>query len=340
MQQIVIPKYGDVNVFEFAEKPDPTPGQGELAIRVKASGINFADIMARKGLYPDAPKLPMVVGYEVAGLVESVGDGVNRDIIGKEVIALTRFNGYADRVIVTEGQIFNKPASLSFEEAAAIPVNYLTAYQLLVVQGGLKAGEAILIHNVGGGVGLAALDIAQKIGAVTYGTASGHKETFLKERGLQHFINYREQDWLKQLNSFINDQGVELVIDPIGGANCKKSYRALRSTGRLGIFGISAATQGGLFNKLNGLLSVMQMPWFHPIGLMNGNKSVFGVNLGHMWHEVNKVETWMAEILKGVEAGWVRPHVDKVFYMEEVAAAHRHIEERKNIGKVLLRPKS
>lgn len=336
MRQIVIPKYGDVSVFRIEEKPDPQPGKDEVLIRVKASGINFADILARQGLYPDAPKLPMVVGYEVSGVIESTGEGVDSDWKGQEVGAGTRFQGYSDLVVVPAKSIFEKPPSLTFEQAAALPVNYVTAFQLLVVMGSLKKDESVLIHNAGGGVGLAALDIAKNIGAITYGTASSGKHDFLKQRGLDHAIDYRTEDWFRKLQELTDGKGVELVIDPLGGTSWKKSYKALRATGRLGMFGISVATESGLGAKLSLLKVALQMPWFNPVGLMNANKSVFGVNLGHMWDEQEKVRSWMQTILQGVDEGWVQPHVDKAFPLDKVGEAHAYIEARKNIGKVVL----
>ena len=150
------------------------------------------------------------------------------------MVALTRFGGQSELVAVKATQMFEKPEKLTFEQAAAIPVNYLTAYALLVVMGSLHAGESVLIHNAGGGVGLAALDIAKKIGAVTYGTASPGKHKFLTERGLDHPIDYRKQDWLPVLQQLTNGRGVDLVIDPIGGAHWKKSYAALQTHRTLG----------------------------------------------------------------------------------------------------------
>jgi NADPH:quinone reductase-like Zn-dependent oxidoreductase len=195
-----------------------------------------------------------------------------------------------------------------------------------------------LIHNAGGGVGLAAIDIARKIGATTYGTASPGKHDFLRERGLDHAIDYRNQDWLSVLKQLTNDRGVDLVIDPIGGSHWKKSYAALRHTGRLGMFGVSIASANGLKGKLNLIKAAAQMPRFHPIGLLNKNRGVFGLNLGHMWHEPEKVATWMQAILDGVAEGWVRPHVDKVFSFTQAGDAHSYMEARKNTGKIILVP--
>lgn len=338
MRQVVTTTTGDVDVLKVEEKPDPKPGDGEVLIRVKASGLNFADILSRQGLYPDSPPKPCVMGYEISGVIEQVGKGVDQQLLGKAVVAMTRFGGQSDLVVVKARQMFEKPERLTFEQAAALPVNYLTAYVLLVVMGSLHEGESVLIHNAGGGVGLAALDIAKKIGAVTYGTASPSKHRFLKERGLDYPIDYRNEDWSARLKELTKERGVDLILDPIGGAHWKKSYAALRHTGRLGMFGVSTASATGVSGKLKMVKAALQMPRFHPIALLNKNRGVFGLNLGHLWHEPEKVAGWMKAILGGVEEGWINPHVDRAFRFEEAGAAHRYLEERRNIGKVVLVP--
>ncbi len=338
MRQIVTTANGDIDVLKVQEKPDPTPRDDEVVIRVRAAGLNFADILARQGLYPDGPPKPCVMGYEVSGVIDSAGKDVNRSFVGKSVMALTRFGGQSEMIAVKATQMFEKPEKLTFEQAAAIPVNYLTAYALIVVMGSLHEGESILIQNAGGGVGLAALDIAKKIGAVTYGTASQGKHKFLTERGLDHPIDYRKQDWQPQLMQLTNGLGVDLIIDPIGGAHWKKSYASLRHTGRLGMFGVSTASANGISGKLKMLKAVIQMPRFHPLGLLNKNRGVFGLNLGHMWHEPEKVALWMRDLMRGVDEEWINPHVDQAFSFADAGKAHRRLEERKNFGKVVLVP--
>jgi len=338
MKQMFMMKKGSGDVFQLKESTDPSPGEGQVRIRVKASGVNFADIMARQGLYPDAPPKPCVVGYEVAGVIDEVGTGVSKDMKGADVLAVTKFGGYSDVVIVSEKQVFHKPTRLSFEEAAGIPVNYLTAYQLVVAMGGLTNDEAVLIHNAGGGVGLAALEIARHIGATTYGTASARKHEFLESKGLDYAIDYQKKDWYKELMKVTDGKGVDLILDPIGGDNWRKNYKALRSTGRLGVFGISNVTNAGKVNYFKLAKTLVRMPRFDPIKLMNWNKGVFGVNMGHLWHEVDKIRNWMLHILAGVEDGWIHPHIDTTYPLHEVARAHEYLEARKNIGKVILIP--
>lgn len=338
MRQVVTTRNGGIEVLQVQETADPQAGVGEVVVAVRAAGLNFADILARQGLYPDAPKKPCVMGYEVSGVIEAVGPGVDSEILGLPVMAMTRFRGQSEKIVVAERQLFEKPESLSFEQAAAIPVNYLTAYALLVAMGGLRKSESVLIHNAGGGVGLAALDIAKHIGATTYGTASPSKHEFLRARGLDHAIDYRTQDWLPVLKELTKGRGVELVIDPIGGAHWKKSYEALRHTGRLGMFGVSIASAEGLSGKFKMLKAALQMPRFHPLALLSKNRGVFGLNLGHMWHEPEKVMEWVAVLMAGVNQGWIRPHVDRVFPFDQAGDAHSYMEARKNIGKVILVP--
>jgi len=341
MRQIVNTANGSYDVLEVQEVPDLVPKSTELVIDVEASGINFADLLARKGQYPDGPSKPCVMGYEVSGTAREVGDNIKENWVGKEVLATTRFKGQAEQVAVQPSQVFEKPDSLSFVQAAAIPVNYITAHILIQVMGSLQSYESILIHNVGGGVGIAALDIAQHIGATTYGTASQRKHEFLRDRGLDYAIDYRNKDWYEELMALTEGNGVELITDPLGGKEWKRSYKALRATGRLGMFGISSASEGssgGIKGMWNMLKTVVQMPFYHPLPLLNKNRGVFGVNLGHLWHELEKANTWVNELLQGVEDGWVNPHVDKTFAFDEIADAHRYIEERRNIGKVILEP--
>lgn len=341
MRQIVNTANGSYNVLEVKETADLVPKNDELLIAVKAAGLNFADILARKGQYPDGPDKPCVMGYEVSGVVQSVGDAVDDSWIGKEVIAMCRFGGQAEQVCVKEQQVYPKPEKLTHEEAAAIPVNYLTAWVLLVVMGSLDESESVLIHNVGGGVGIAALDIARHIGATTYGTASKRKHEFLDRRGLDYAIDYRNNDWLEEIMDLTGGHGVDLITDPLGGKEWKRSYKALRATGRLGMFGVSTASEGpnaGLKSYWNMLKTVVQMPFFHPLSLVNKNRGTFGVNLGHLWHEKEKAAKWTEALLQGVEQGWINPHVDTTFRFENAGEAHRYIEERRNIGKVILVP--
>ncbi len=195
MRQIWISKAGPPETLTIKEAPDPEPQKGEMRVRVEACGVNFADVMGRMGLYPDLPPIPVVPGYEIAGRVDAVGGGVDASWVGRDVFALTRFGGYADLVCVPEAQVFPRPQSMSAQEGASIPINYLTAWQLMVVMGGLKKGQTVLVHSVGGGVGVAATQIAKHIGAKVIGTASAAKHGELSALGVDHLIDYRTEDF-------------------------------------------------------------------------------------------------------------------------------------------------
>lgn len=338
MRQAVITAAGGTDRIVLREAPDPIPSGREVRIRTRASGVNFADVLARRGLYPDVSRFPAVVGYEISGTVDAVGPEADPRWVGRDAVGITHFGGYADTVCVPQEHVFEKPSALSHEEAAAFPVNYLAAWQLMVVMGSLSPDETVLIHNAGGGVGLAALDIGRHVGARLIGTASARKHAFLKGRGLHEAIDYTTQDWAKEVMRATGGRGVELVLDPFGGRHWRQSYRVLGPTGRLGMFSVSGAVSSKLPGKLGLLALVAQQPLFNPIPLMNRNLGVFGVNVGHLFGEAEKVRRWMEALLEGVREGWVRPHVDRTFPLADAGQAHAYLEARRNIGKVVLVP--
>lgn len=340
MRQIWIPKAGPPEVLELREAPDPQPNAGELRIRVEAAGVNFADILGRLGIYPDLPRMPVVVGYEVAGCVDRVGSDVAADWEGRDVLALTRFGGYSDTVCVSERQVAVRPPGMSAQVGAAMPVNYLTAYQLVSVMGGLKNGETVLVHSAGGGVGIAAIQLAAHVGARVIGTASIAKHEFLRKLGVDHCIDYRTEDFEQRVTEITGGAGVELVLDAVGGASFKKSYRCLAPTGRLGMFGMSSAAPGKRRSWIAFLKMAATMPWlqFTPPALMNQNKGVFGVNLGRLWSEMDRVARWVDVLLDLYRQGVVQPVIAETFSFDQAARAHHFIQDRKNMGKVVLVP--
>ncbi len=340
MRQIWITRTGPPEVLELREAPDPNPGPGEVRIRSKACGINFADIMARMGLYPDAPKLPAVVGYEVAGPVDAVGPGVTAVKPGDEVLALTRFGGYSDTVIVPEDQAYAIPAGFSCAQAVALPVNYVTTYQMLFVMGAVKPGDKVLVHSAGGGVGFAAIDLCTIAGAEIIGTASASKHGMLQTRGVKHCIDYRTQDFEAEVMRITNGKGVDIILDAVGGKSWAKGLRCLRPTGRMVVFGFSGAATGKKLNPISAIRNLLAVPWFkvNPMWLMDNNKGVLGVNVGHLWEEREMVAGWMKQILAWSEEGKIHPTVDSEFSFADAARAHHHMQDRKNVGKVVLIP--
>jgi NADPH:quinone reductase-like Zn-dependent oxidoreductase len=338
MKQVWIPKIGDPSVLEVREAADPEAKKGEVRVRVHATGINFADIMARMGLYPDRPPLPCVVGYEVGGVVDQVGPDVSDLAVGDRVMAMIRFGGYSDVIVAPATQIVKIAESMSYEQAAAIPVQYLTAWNMLIRLGNLQEGERVLLHSAGGGVGLAAIQMAKWRGAEIFGTASAGKHARLKERGVHHCIDYRTQDFEEEIKKLTKGQGVHLIIDAIGGDSFNKSYRSLATMGRLFCFGASSFAPGKSRSIVQAIRGLVQMPKFKPIPLMDENRGVFGVNMGHMWHIEETLVGMLREVNAKVADGTFTPTIDKCFSFEEAAAAHSYIQDRKNFGKVLLVP--
>jgi NADPH:quinone reductase-like Zn-dependent oxidoreductase len=335
MRQVVIPRHGGAEVFEIRETPDPSPGDGEVRIRVRAAGINFADILARIGLYPDAPRPPVVVGYEVAGVVDAVGNEVTGLHEGDRVVALTQFGGYSEAVVVPAFQVYRFPDRLSDAEAAAVPVTYLTAAIALYRMAAITAGETVLVHNAGGGVGIAATQLARLRRAAVIGTASAAKHVALHEFGVEHAIDYRHTDVEREVKRITRGRGVDVVLDPIGGKSFGASYRMLAPLGRLVMLGMSSMS-GERRSAWRVLQSWWAMKSFAPLSLINRNRGVFGLHVGHLWEERRQLQPLMDLILAELDAGRLTPVVARTFPLEQAGDAHRFIQSRANIGKVVL----
>ncbi len=342
MRAVVIPRHGGPEVLEVQERPDPSVGPGEIRIAVRAAGINFADLMARSGTYPDAPPLPSVIGYDIAGEVESVGEGVTSHSVGERVLAGTRFGGYAELVTVAEGQALPLPESFSFEQGAGFVVNYTTAYAGLVVMGGLKPGERMLIHAAAGGVGIAATQVAKGIGAEIFGTASASKHDAIREQGVAHPIDYRSQDFEAEVMRITDGEGVDVIMDAIGPSSFRKDYRCLRQGGRLIMFGLTEVQTGDTRDipaLLKGLARMpgATMPWWKSLAVMNENKGVFGLNMLKWWDRegLDRVIEPLADPLAN---GELVPVVAESFPFDRAGDAHRYLADAKNVGKVVLVP--
>lgn len=330
MHAVVITKHGGPEVLRIEERPEPHAGPGQVRIEVSAAGINFADVMARMGLYPDAPKPPCVVGYEVAGTVLEVGDGAGEVTPGDRVMAATEFNGYADQVVVPAADVIAMPERMSFEEAAAVPIAYATAWSALIGHGNLQRGERVLIHAAAGGVGIAATQIAKRHGAEVYGTASASKHGAITEIGVDHPIDYRTGGWERNLPNF------DLVMDAIGGKSFRTSYGLLRPGGRLVAYGASAVVSGSRRNLVAALRALRGMPRFKLIPQMHDSKSVIGLNMLTEWRERGSIEHWARPLRALLDDGTIKPVVGGTFDFDHAGDAHEMLVQRRNVGKVVL----
>lgn len=336
MRAVVITRHGAPDVLQVQERPAPELGTGQVRIRVAAAGVNFADTMARVGLYPDAPKPPCVVGYEVAGTVLEHGDGVDAASappVGSRVMAGTRFGGYAEEVAVPAADAIPLADGLSFEQGAAIPVNYSTAWAGLLGYGSLRAGERVLIQAAAGGVGIAATQIASHAGAEVWGTASPGKHDAIRAQGVAHPLDYTRDDWHAGLPPF------DLIMDAIGGASFRRSYDLLRPGGRLVAFGASSVMQGEKRNAVKALPKALRMMrGFDLIKQMGESKAVIGLNMLRLWDDRGTLEPWIAPLREMLAYGTLQPVVSDVVPFDRAPEAHRIIGERRNIGKVVLVP--
>jgi synaptic vesicle membrane protein VAT-1 len=339
MRAIWITKPGGPEALELRETADPEPAAGQVRIRVRAAGLNFADVMAAQGLYPDAPKFPCVVGYEVAGVIDALGAGTVNPAAGSRVLALTHFGGHADVVCVPAGQVLEIPDSMSFEQAAAVPLNYLTAYHLLFRVACVRPGERVLVHMAAGGVGMAVLQLCRTVdGLVVFGTASAAKHAVLQAEGCAHPIDYRAVDYAAEVRRLTGGEGVDVVLDPLGGKDWKKGLKLLRPCGRLVAFGFANLASGQRRNPVHVAAQAVGIPLLTPLQLMASNRTLSGVNIGHLWGEIALLREELQAVLALWEAGAIKPRIDAVYRFAEATAAQRRMLQRQNVGKILLMP--
>ena len=333
----MVTEKGPPEVLRVLDRPDPRPGPGEVRVAVKAAGINFSDLMARIGLYPDAPPLPAVLGYEFAGEVESLGEGVEGVSAGDRVMGGSRFGGQAELVVTGTANLVPLPEGWSFEEGAALPVNYATAYAGLIRYGALAAGERVLIHAAAGGVGIAATQIAREVGAEIFGTASASKHDLVRGFGVDHPIDYRSQSFVEAVRRVAGEkQPLDLVMDAVGGKSFRQSFSLLRPGGRLICYGASSLVSGEKRNMPRTLAGLAQTPWYNPMRLMPQSKAVIGLNLLTLWDAKGTIDEFVEPLQRWIESGAIRPVVSEAFPLERAPDAHRFILERKNVGKVVL----
>ena len=284
-----------------------------------------------------------MLGYEVAGEVESVGEGVSDHKVGDRVIAGTRFGGQAELVTVPADQALPLPERLSFEQGAAFPVNYGTAYAALVLMGGMRQGDRVLIHAAAGGVGISATQLARNAGAEIFGTASPGKHEAIRAQGVEHPIDYRSQDFEAEVMRITGGEGVDLIIDALGPTSFRKDYRLLRPGGRMVMYGLSESTNAGARDLPATIKSLLKMPlatmpWWKSLSLMNENKGVFGLNMLSWWDREGNLDRVTEPLLADLEQGRLEPVVAEAFPFDRAGEAHEFIAQRRNVGKVVLFP--
>ena len=335
MKKVIYPKVGGVDSIEILDVEEPQASEGEVVVRIHRAGINFADLMMRQGLYGSNPDFPFTPGYEASGVIISLGKGVKGLELGDRVLAMTGFGGYSEKVSIPSSRVFKLPDSVTFDQAAAIPVTYGTAYHMLFHLGRISPGDSVLIHHAAGGVGTAVAQLCKVAGAsIVIGTASAPKKEFVESIGVK-FVDRETEDFVKICKDLTGGKGVHHAIDPVGGKNLMRSYKATRRGGKVYFFGASSAVKGDKRSIISAFRMWLNTPKFNPIKMMSSNKAIFGVHMG-LLDDNSIFEGHLSALSKMLEDNEIDPIIDSIWRFERVSEAQKHMHDRKNRGKILL----
>ena len=336
MRAIVIHKKGQPRTLRVEEVPDAVARRGEVLIQVSAVGVNFADVLARQGLYPDAPPCPFIPGYETGGEIIALGEGVTALAVGQRVLAYHTSGGYAERVAVPAAQVFAIPDSLSTQSAVVLPLNYGTAYISLHHTGRVEPGMRLYLYAAAGGVGMAVVDLAKRAGLEVIGAASSHyKRERLQAEGVKYVMDSRKAKVDRVARQLYGDSGFDIVIDSVGGRTIARGMRALRAGGRVVSIGVGSISGRGI---LGALALVLRTPRLNALRLLQESRGFYGVNLAKLIREPKRVRGLIEELIRLSAAGEIHPEPGRVLALDEAAHAHRLLETRRNVGKIVLRP--
>ncbi|XP_044744304.1 synaptic vesicle membrane protein VAT-1 homolog-like [Coccinella septempunctata] len=342
MRAVVLTGFGGLKSVKILKKPEPTPGEGEVLIRVKACGLNFQDLMVRQGAIDSPPKCPFILGFECAGEIEQLGEGVEGLAVGDRVIALPEFRAWAELVTVPSKYVFKLPNNISFLDAAAMTMNYTVAYILLFELAGLTKGKTVLVHSIGGGVGQAIVQLAKTVEDVTIiGICSKGKHETLKNANspIDHLLE-RGNDYPSEVRK-ISPEGVDIVLDCLCGEECNKGYNLLKPMGRYILYGSSNVVTGETKSFFSAARSWWQVDKVSPLKLFDENRTISGFNLRHLMYQqgqVKFVQQVIEKIFTFFQEGKIKLLVDSTWALEDVAEAMQKMHDRKNVGKLLLDP--
>lgn len=323
MKAITVEQREGRPVLVWAHAPDVEAGSGEVLINVKASAVNRADLSQARGNYPPPPGVTDILGLEASGVVAALGERVENWRAGDRVCCLLPGGGYAEKVTAPAGMLLRLPKDWSFEQGAAIPEAWLTAYVNLFHEGDLENGETVLIHAGGSGVGTAAIQLARKAGATVFVTAgTAEKLNAARELGARLAINYKESDFAEEITSFTSGEGVDLVLDPVGATHVGRDLAIMREGGRLIVLGLLS----GLQAEIN--LAHVLSKSLHIIGSRLRPRSVE--------EKVAITQGFANRFWPLFESGELAPIIDRVFPMSQANEAHEYVRRDRNTGKVIL----
>jgi NADPH:quinone reductase len=321
MKAIRINETGGPEVMHLEEIETPVPGEGEVLIKVAAVGVNYADLAQRQGAYMTRTRTPMTLGVEVAGTVAELGPGVRIPAEGSRVVAYVN-GGYAEYAVAQATSVIPIPASLDFTEAAAFPVQGLTAYQLLRESAHIQPGESVLVHAAAGGVGTLAVQLAKLMGAgIVAGTASNSsKLDLIRKLGADAAINYTEDNWVEQVKNATRGQGTDIILEMVGGEITEQSLKCLAPFGRMVIYGAASG----------------KIAQFSGIQLMYKNQAIIGYWLTSQLQRADRIAMAAMELMQFLASGKLQIIVGQTFPLAEAAQAHQAVAERRTMGKVVL----
>jgi NADPH2:quinone reductase len=338
MKAVFLIAHGSADkAFEIREILTPVPGEREVRIRVQAFGLNFADVMARKGLYRDCPPLPCVIGYDAVGTIDAIGANVTQIKEGDRVTCFTRFKGYAEFIVTNESGVAKINSDMPLPFAASLTTQCCTAWYCINEAARVHEGDHILVHAAAGGVGSMIVQLLKLKKAVVFGTCgSEEKVQFLRELGVQHSINYNEQDYASEIRKITGDRKLDLIIDSLGGRYVREGINLLGAGGRMVCIGGSQLTSAN--NFFDRWRKIFQFGLYHPGQLMMACKSLSGVNMlkladnkPHLFLEM------LQQIVTLAESGALQQNGGRVYDISEFAMAHSALENRQTMGKIVVR---
>jgi len=339
MKAVFLTQKGDAQkAFEIRETEKPKIKFGDdVLIKVEAFGLNYADVMARNGLYREAPPMPSILGYEVVGFVEAVGVDCDQSLIGKRVVCFTRFGGYAEFSITKQFGV-SVVDDMDAGVALSIATQYVTAYYMTHIVTNLYKGDKVMIHAGAGGVGTALIQLCKLKECTVFANAgSAQKLEYIKNQGADYAINYRTEDYETEINKILKKNRLDCTFNPIAGSTFKKDFGLIGSAGKVILFGGSerSGKKWGILSTLN---FVRKMGLVLPIGLMMRSKSIIGVNMLKVGDNKPKLLTkCLTEVTQLIKDGKLHPHVGGEFNVDKIADAHELLESRKSIGKVIVK---
>jgi len=329
-------RHGTTSVLRMTETPDPIPGEGEVLVKISHLGINYAEILSRRGQYGWAPSLPYIPGMEAFGTVEKVGEGVKRKI-GEQVIVGAQYGTYAEKIAVPEYLAFPKMPGYEDAEQAAFLVNYMTAWVALFKLARMQPQDTVLVTAAAGGVGTAAVQLAKAYGCQVMGTASkDYKIDLLHRLGADGAINYKSSGWEQQVSHLSQSEGVDVVLELVGGETFRKAKALLNPFGRIVIAGV-ASLKWNKKNPLTWWSALKKIPLYDIRKMAVGSHGLLATHIGYLIRDQALAEGLWKELSSFVISHQIKPVVSHVFDFEDLPRAHQYIESRQSYGKVVVR---